>query len=52
MFKQRAKRKFHVSTDRVFLLGKTSKLHGILRRFKPYTKRAVYRSSDSNLLAL
>lgn len=52
MFRPKTLKKFHVSTQRVYLVGRKNLLQRMLIFFRPYTRRAVYRSTAGALFAL
>lgn len=49
---RRARRKFSVSTSRVYLSGKATPFQKLKRFFRSYEKRPVYRTSGFSLIAL
>jgi len=51
MFNKKSRKKYHVSTSRVYIPGRKGFIRNALMMSRPYTKRAVYRSAGA-LLAI
>lgn len=54
MFTSKIRKKFHVSTERVYFAGRKGRMRSFMIGMRPYRKRAVYRNPKNwgALLAL
>gem|GEM_PF-2113028 len=50
MFARKTRKKFHVSTSRVYMVGRRSLLTKMLHSLLPYTQKGGYRLSPTSAL--